>query len=217
VPHVTISRHIKLLALLAASVVLAAPGVQAAALDADSCAKLKTQQEQMEKAGLKDIVARGPEWAKANLPPEKINDIKRWIEVDEQLLFRCPGRHLVNLPLEPDPPPPPPPAADDKKPDSDKAAAPAATPPAPAAVPPPAEKKAATPEKKAATPDKKTPEKKAAPQRKAPAAKDKSTPETGDDGEPKAAPKVKATAKQKPKDDAYRPPAGDSNNPFGLN
>ncbi len=118
--------------------------VWAAALDPDSCAKLKTEQEAMEKAGLKDEVAKGPEWAKANLPAEKLNDIKRWIEVDEQLLFRCPGRHLVNLPLDPDPPSPPP-QADDKKGETNKADAPAAT-PRPAA---PAEKKAAAPEKKA--------------------------------------------------------------------
>lgn len=176
----------------------------AAALDPDSCAKLKTEQEGMEKAGLKDIVAKGPDWAKANLPAEKLSDIKRWIEVDEQLLFRCPGRHLVNLPLEPDPPPPP--QADDKKGESDKADAPAVAPKAA----PPAEKKAAAPEKKA-------PEKKPAPQRKPPASKANSSADGGEEADQKSAPKVKATAKPKAKDDAYKPPAGDASNPFGVN
>lgn len=177
----------------------------AAALDPDSCAKLKTEQETMEKAGLKDEVAKGPEWAKANLPPEKLNDIKRWIEVDEQLLFRCPGRHLVNLPLDPDPPPPPP-QANDKKGEADKADTPAAAP-----------RPAAPPEKKAAAPEKKAPEKKPAPQRKPPTPKANSTADSGEEPEAKPAPKVKATAKPKAKDDAYRPPAGDGNNPFGVN
>ena len=189
----------------------------AAALDADSCSKLKVQQDEMEKAGLKDLVGKGPEWAKANLPQEKLNDIKRWIEVDEQLLFRCPGRHLVNLPLEPDPPPPPP--AEDKKPDGEKADAPVVA-PRPAA---PVEKKAAPPaqaaDKKAAQPEKKAPEKKPQPQpqRKPPPAKEKTDTGSGDEQEVKPAPKVKATSKQKPKDDAYKPPTSDPNNPFGLN
>ena len=67
-----------------AAVALVVPAVAwGAALDADSCAKLKSEQEAMEKAGLKETVIRGPEWAKANLAPEKLNEIKRWIEVDE--------------------------------------------------------------------------------------------------------------------------------------
>ena len=81
---------------------------RAAPLDPDSCAKLKVQLEEIEKTGARDNLARGPEWAKANLAPDKLEDVRRLIETDEQLLFRCPGRHLVNLPLEPDPPPPPP-------------------------------------------------------------------------------------------------------------
>lgn len=196
-----------------AAVALVVPAVAwGAALDADSCAKLKSEQEAMEKAGLKETVSRGPEWAKANLPSEKFNEIKRWIEVDEQLLFRCPGRHLVNLPLDPDPPPPPP-QADDKKGEAGKADVPAAV---PKPAPPAADKKAA---------EKKAPEKKPPPQRKPPAAKANSTAEAGAEGEtkgepksePKAAPKVKATSKQKLRDDAYKPPPGDPSNPFGFN
>ena len=43
-------------------------------------------------------LAKGPEWAKANLPPDKLEQIRRLIEVDEQLLFRCQGKPLVLLP-----------------------------------------------------------------------------------------------------------------------
>ena len=196
-------------ALWATAAVVAAWGAvpavsKAAALDPDSCAKLKTEQETMEKAGLKEIVGKGPEWARTNLPAEKMSEIKRWIEVDEQLLFRCPGRHLVNLPLEPDPPPPAPPA-EDKRGEAEKSEA---RPPAP-----PAEKKAAAPEKKAPV----APEKKAPPQRKAPPAKANSNADSSPDPDAKPAPKVKATAKQKSKDDAYKPPAGEGGNPFNVN
>ena len=50
-------------------------------------------------------MGKGPQWAKANLEPGKLEQIKRLLEVDEQLLFRCGGRPLVNLPKDPDPDP----------------------------------------------------------------------------------------------------------------
>ena len=43
-------------------------------------------------------MAKGPAWAKANLPPDKLQEVRRLIEVDEQLLFRCQGKPLVLLP-----------------------------------------------------------------------------------------------------------------------
>ena len=42
-------------------------------------------------------MAKGPEWAKANLGPEKLQQVQRLIEVEEQLLFRCQGKPLVQL------------------------------------------------------------------------------------------------------------------------
>ena len=43
-------------------------------------------------------MGKGPEWAKVNLAPEKLEQIRRLIELDEQLLFRCGGRPLVVIP-----------------------------------------------------------------------------------------------------------------------
>jgi hypothetical protein len=46
---------------------------------------------------------RGPEWALANLPPEKIASIRRLIEVEEQLEFRCgmgPSRIVSTSPAD---------------------------------------------------------------------------------------------------------------------
>lgn len=187
---------------LAASVVglliAGLPGhAHATALDADSCAKLKTTLEELEKGGARNSFAKGPQWAKANLPPDKLQDVRRLIETDEQLLFRCPGRHLVNLPLEPDPPPPPP--VEDKKPDADAKAE------LPKPVPP-AEPKGS--DKAKAQPQKKTP-----PQAKAAAVAE---PQKQPKPQPKAQPAAKP--RQKPVDDAFRPPP--SSNPessFGLN
>src|SRR5205814_1292367 len=87
-------------------------------------------------------MGKGPEWAKVNLAPEKLEQIRRLIELDEQLLFRCGGRPLVIIPHDPDP------AAREVE---NKEGA-AKGPPAKAAKAPDAEKKQAVPLKKAAAP-----------------------------------------------------------------
>lgn len=78
---------------------------RAAPLDTETCSKLKVEQAQLENSGVGHNMAKGPEWAKANLAPDKIEQIRRLIELEEQLLFRCTGRSLVNLPPEPEPDP----------------------------------------------------------------------------------------------------------------
>jgi hypothetical protein len=41
---------------------------------------------------------RGPAWAKANLSPEKLKDIEHFIDLQEQILFRCPqSKPLVEI------------------------------------------------------------------------------------------------------------------------
>src|SRR5262249_9652424 len=91
--------------LVMAALLLQAPVSRAAQLDKDACAKLKSEQVELEKDGVRGSLGRGPDWAKANLAPNKIEEVRRLIEVDEQLLFRCGGRPLVALPSDPDAPP----------------------------------------------------------------------------------------------------------------
>lgn len=88
-----------------AAVLLALAQARATPLDTETCAKLKGEQTQLENAGVGHNMAKGPHWAKANLAPDKIEQVRRLIEVEEQLLFRCTGRSLVQLPPEPDPDP----------------------------------------------------------------------------------------------------------------
>jgi hypothetical protein len=79
--------------------VLAWCGVAAAAaLDQDACARLKTELLQLELAGTRTSMAKGPDWAKTNLGADKLQQIKRLLEIDEQILFRCQGKPLVVLP-----------------------------------------------------------------------------------------------------------------------
>src|SRR5215475_3083723 len=91
----------------AAVLAWAAPAL-AATLDQEACAKLKAELSQLELTGARGTLAKGPEWAKANLAADKLQQIKRLLELDEQILFRCQGKPLVVLPegvdAEPEPP-----------------------------------------------------------------------------------------------------------------
>ncbi len=74
-------------ALLAAA--LAAGSARAAKLDKEECDGLKTELGQLLSTGLAADMRLGPEWAKANLAPERLLQVKRLIEIEEQINFRC--------------------------------------------------------------------------------------------------------------------------------
>lgn len=59
-------------------------------LDADACGKAKAEREKLAADGAVSDMQQGAVWAKTNLPVEKLTRIARLIELDEQLLFRCP-------------------------------------------------------------------------------------------------------------------------------
>ena len=134
-------RRFLVVAVLAA-LTLSFRDVRAAPLDAATCGQLKGEQVRMEQSGVRDRMAKGPSWAKANLAADKIDEVRRLIELDEQLLFRCSTRNLVELPAEADADPPPavPGASEDgKDAASPKADAPPAGQKKPAAKSAPAE------------------------------------------------------------------------------
>ena len=171
----------------------------AAALDQEACAGLKTELLQLELAGVRVSMAKGPDWAKLNLSGDKLAQIKRLLEVEEQILFRCQGKPLVVLPEGVDAEPVPPerketapakPAPDGKAPPKE-VKQPAGKAPAKAVAAPPAAK--------AGQAAAKAPTAKAAPAKAA---------------EPAAPAKPKPAVKPKV-DDAYKPaPASD---PFAAN
>ena len=165
----------RILLFLAAFAALLA-GARAAPLDAESCAKLLNEHGELEGAGVEADMAKGAEWAKANLGLEKLQRIRRFIEVTEQLVFRCRQKSLVSLPAENDdqkdqdkdddkdaaPRVPPSEAGDKTKGDGKTKTPPAVTktPPAATKTPPAAStKKTTEPAKKAAVqpPSKSTP------------------------------------------------------------
>lgn len=84
---------------LGTSMALAAP------LDPEACTALKTEHTSLVAAGAKSDMSRGPEWAKANLAPDRLEKIKRLITIQEQLSFRC-GEQLTARPQIKEPPKP---------------------------------------------------------------------------------------------------------------
>lgn len=70
----------------------------AAPLEPEACSVLKTEFQGLVTDGTKADMERGPEWAKANLAPEKLSKIERLIAVEELLSFRC-GEPVTARPL----------------------------------------------------------------------------------------------------------------------
>ena len=75
----------------------------AAALDADACKKLQTERQALTVLGVDKYFEKGPVWAKANLTAADLNLVKRYLDVYEQLKFRCEKVvAIVEPPDEPD-------------------------------------------------------------------------------------------------------------------
>lgn len=55
----------------------------------DACEALNVEQATLYAGGVKDDMAKGPDWAKGNVKPARLKDIQRFIEIEEQQNFRC--------------------------------------------------------------------------------------------------------------------------------
>ena len=160
----------------------ASPG-SAAPLEKDACESLKAEQSKLAATGLRSDMQRGAQWGKSNLSAERLSQVARLIEIDEQILFRCPAPPDPAVQARP---------AKPVKPDRDAVAAddesksemkPQAASVAPAAAPKPRK-----PTQKAAKPS----------------VSSAATAEAADKPPPA---KKRAAAKTK-SDDAFQPPAG---------
>ncbi|HXF54952.1 MAG TPA: hypothetical protein VNK52_12580 [Hyphomicrobiaceae bacterium] len=58
-------------------------------LDPEACDRLEQEQAELIRAGARQNMAKGPAWAVGNLSPDKLAAIRRLLEVDAQLAFRC--------------------------------------------------------------------------------------------------------------------------------
>ncbi len=55
----------------------------------DSCRRYESERAELHGQGVAEDMARGPEWAKENLPAARIGKVLRYIHLDEQVRFRC--------------------------------------------------------------------------------------------------------------------------------
>lgn len=62
----------------------------AATLDEQTCDQLKREVGQLEGLGARDNLAKGAQWGKANLRGAQLEQVKKLIEIDEAVAFRCP-------------------------------------------------------------------------------------------------------------------------------
>ena len=68
------------------------PGVPAHAAmhDAETCRRIKSEHDSLGTSGIREMKARGPEWAKTNLTKDRMEQIRRFIALEEDMRFRCP-------------------------------------------------------------------------------------------------------------------------------
>jgi hypothetical protein len=66
-----------------------AGGLRAEPLDKESCARLETERKALLNREMQEALERGPDWVKDNLSEEKIERVRHFLGVEEQLAFRC--------------------------------------------------------------------------------------------------------------------------------
>ncbi|MGQ0457572.1 MAG: hypothetical protein ACT4OU_10975 [Hyphomicrobium sp.] len=80
-------RHATLAA--AAAALACTAGATPPRLDDATCQEMRLEKVKFIETGILADIARGPEWAKTNLSPEKLREIELFIMLDEQLMFGC--------------------------------------------------------------------------------------------------------------------------------
>lgn len=68
---------------------VSAEGAAAAPLDAGACDRLRTERQALTVLGVDTYFNKGAEWAKSNLTVADLNLVKRYLDVFEQIKFRC--------------------------------------------------------------------------------------------------------------------------------
>lgn len=71
---------------------------RAAKLDDTACDTLKVERARLDTDAIKSDMAKGPQWAKDNLTPERLKEIEQLIGLQESIAFRCPRPKPVPAP-----------------------------------------------------------------------------------------------------------------------
>ncbi len=86
--------YVRNIAIFLVAILIMPMAVQAESLSKKQCSSLKLRKQKLAKAGAVKNMARGAAWAKKNLTPKALQDVKSLIGVSEQLLFRCGHRSM---------------------------------------------------------------------------------------------------------------------------
>lgn len=76
---------------MSSAVLLAVTAGRANPLDGKSCEELGLEQDALKALGVEGDMAKGHEWARANLAQNDLNMVRRFIEISERVKFRCAG------------------------------------------------------------------------------------------------------------------------------
>jgi hypothetical protein len=69
-------------------------------LDKESCAKLQIERKKLLTPEMKRALEHGPDWVKDHLNDESINKVRRFLSVEEQIVFRCRGGGVAKVPAK---------------------------------------------------------------------------------------------------------------------
>ncbi len=71
-------------------------------LDDKSCEELGAEQEALKSLGVEGDMAKGHEWARANLAQSDLNIVRQFIDISERVKFRCAGVTTAKVEVKPD-------------------------------------------------------------------------------------------------------------------
>ena len=83
-----------------ASVVILMTGAgpaDARPLKKEACDALVNERKELATRGAEKAIVNGPEWTRANMSAQTMGHVRRYLEVEEMLLFRCKGVSFADL------------------------------------------------------------------------------------------------------------------------
>ena len=69
-------------------------------LDKESCANLQVERKKLLTREMQVALEHGPDWVKDHLDDESIGKVRRFLSVEEQIVFRCRGGGVAKVPAK---------------------------------------------------------------------------------------------------------------------
>ena len=69
-------------------------------LDKESCANLQVERKKLLTREMQAALEHGPDWVKDHLDDKSIGKVRRFLSVEEQIVFRCRGGGVAKVPAK---------------------------------------------------------------------------------------------------------------------